>query len=427
MKVIIVGAGLAGLTCGKMLQEAGIEVDVIEKSDGPGGRVRSDMVDGYTLDRGFQVLFTSYPAARRLLNYDNLHIQAFDPGAIVCQGTRRHVLTDPLRDTAPMALLPAMLSNLVPLADKFRTLRLSSELRSQTIQVIADGPDETTAHYLRRKGFSESYLDAFLRPFFGGIFLEKQLTTSARAFRFYWKMLSEGETALPKMGMGEIAKQLSSGLSIQYNTPVKSLLKSPKVGVITESGEEIVGDLVVLATDAWQTVQWLEDKMPVTYTPVGVTTMYFAGDAPLTRSRKIILNANQNAWLSHIAPLTNICPEYAPVGKHLIAASHLGVPETDNPTLYARAQNELRRLFTGDKRALATLETYKPLAIYRISHAQFAQPSGIYANLPSNHTRLPNVYLAGELTGGSSINAAMQSGEETARLIVQKRSRESGI
>jgi phytoene dehydrogenase-like protein len=423
MKVIIVGAGLAGLTCGKLLQDAGVDVRLLEKSDGPGGRVQTDYVDGYTLDRGFQVLFTAYPMTKRLLHYEHLHLRLFDPGAIVCQGTHRHVLTDPLRDTAPTALLPAMLSNLVPLTDKLRTLRLSSELRSQTIQAIADGPDETTAHYLRRKGFSESYLDAFLRPFFGGIFLEKNLVTSARAFRFYWKMLSEGETALPALGMGEIAKQLAYGLTIEYNTLVKSLLKSPKVGVITESDEEIVGDVVILATNAWEVTKWLE--MPVAYTPVGVTTMYFAGDAPLTRSKKIILNANQNAWLSHIAPLTNICPEYAPAGKHLIAASHLGVPEgSSDETLYARAQHELGRLFTGDKRAQTALATYKSIAVYRIPHAQFAQPSGIYENLPSHHTHLPNVYLAGELTNGSSINAAMQSGEETAKLILQKRSRE---
>jgi phytoene dehydrogenase-like protein len=404
-RVIIVGAGVAGLVCAKTLQDAGVEVRILEKSDAPGGRVRTDRVGGYTLDRGFQVLFTAYPAARRLLPYENLNLRVFNPGAVVCQGTRRHILTDPLRDTAPTALVPAMLSNLVPLRDKLRTLRLSSELRALTIQAIADGPDETTAHYLRRKGFSDSFLDAFLRPFFGGIFLEKELATSARAFRFYWKMLAEGETALPALGMGEIAAQLAEGLDIIYNSALGSLLDIPKA------------DAVVLATDAWQTAQWLD--LPVTYAKVGVTTLYFTGDMPLTHSKKIILNANQHAWVNNIAPLTNVAPEYAPYGKHLIATSHLGGDSQESDeTLYKWAMQDMARMFTNDTRALKALATYQPLAIYRIPYAQFTQPAGIFEQLPSNQTPLPNVFIAGELTGGSNLNAAMQSGESAARAIL---------
>jgi phytoene dehydrogenase-like protein len=422
MKVIIVGAGLAGLTCGKLLQEAGVEVTLFEKDDAPGGRVRTDTIDGYTLDRGFQVLFTAYPAARRHLDYEALALRSFDPGAVVCQGAHRHVLTDPLRDTSPMALLPAFLSNLVPLADKLRTLRLSSELRAVTVQSLNDGPDETTAHYLRRKGFSETFLDAFLRPFFGGIFLEKELTTSARAFRLYWKMLSEGNTALPARGMGSIATELAKGLTIHYQTPVTTLQKGRETGITTATGETYTADSIVLATDAWHTSQLL--RLPMDYTPIGVTTLYFRGDAPLTHSKKIILNANQQARVNHIAPVTNIAPEYAPVGKHLIAASHLGVPPSDllEATLFEKTLREVKQLFTGDKRAQEALATYQPLACYAIPHAQFRQPVGIYAELPGNCTENPNVFIAGELTKGSSINAAMQSGEDVAEMLLSKES-----
>jgi phytoene dehydrogenase-like protein len=137
-----------------------------------------------------------------------------------------------------------------------------------------------------------------------------------------------------------------------------------------------------------------------------------------------MLNANQQARVNHIAPVTNIAPEYAPVGKHLIAASHLGVPPSDllEATLFEKTLREVKQLFTGDKRAQEALATYQPLACYAIPHAQFRQPVGIYAELPGNCTENPNVFIAGELTKGSSINAAMQSGEDVAEMLLSKES-----
>jgi phytoene dehydrogenase-like protein len=156
----------------------------------------------------------------------------------------------------------------------------------------------------------------------------------------------------------------------------------------------------------------------MTYAKSGVMTLYFTGDMPLLHSKKIILNANQHAWVNNIAPLTNIAPEYAPYGKHLIATSHLGISQEPDETLYAKAMQDMARMFTNDTRALKALATYQPLAVYRIPYAQFTQPAGIFEQLPSNQTPLPNVFIAGELTGGSNLNAAMQSGESAAWAIL---------
>src|ERR687890_887171 len=125
MRVIVVGAGLAGLTCAKVLAERGVEAVIFEASDEVGGRVRTDERDGFQLDRGFQVYFTAYPISRRHLDYEALNLRAFDPGAIVCRGGKKTILSDPLRD--PKALVPSLLSDAATFSDKFETLKLAAK------------------------------------------------------------------------------------------------------------------------------------------------------------------------------------------------------------------------------------------------------------------------------------------------------------
>ena len=124
MRVIVVGAGLAGLTCAKVLRGRGAEVAVFEASDGVGGRVRTDEKEGFLLDRGFQVYFTSYPVSKRHLDHSALDFRVFDPGALVHRGPERSVLSDPVRD--PKALVPTLLSGDATLADKLRTVGLGA-------------------------------------------------------------------------------------------------------------------------------------------------------------------------------------------------------------------------------------------------------------------------------------------------------------
>jgi phytoene dehydrogenase-like protein len=228
MRVIVVGAGLAGLVCARTLWRAGVDVTIFEASDGVGGRVRSDAADGFILDRGFQVLFTAYPAARRQLDYERLDLRKYEPGAFIAQAATRHTLTDPLRD--PASAFPAFFTTIVGLSDKLLTLRLTNELRNKSIEEIGAGRDTTTEAFLLRYGFSTRYLDNFLRPFFGGIFLDRSLQTSAKAFQFDWKMLSEGDTAVPARGMGQISWQLAEELTaagrVHINAPVAQLLRS---------------------------------------------------------------------------------------------------------------------------------------------------------------------------------------------------------
>lgn len=423
MAVVIVGAGLAGLTCARRLHQQNIPVRVLEASDDVGGRVRSDRMDGYILDRGFQVLFDAYPAVRRNIDLAALDLQRFDPGAIIYQHGRHTVLTDPLRDRHWRDVVQAIGSTALPLIDKLRTLRLALQLYSSLEAQKLEPDTESSIAYLRDQGLSERAIDAFYRPFFAGILLLRDLSTTAAAFRYYLRMLATGHTVVPAAGMGAITQQLAAPLTqadmIRCDAPVAALLKDGDrvTGVRLESGEDVEADAVVLATEAP-----IAARLAGIETPEGAlstTAIYFAGTRQLYAGRKIVLNAEPDAFVNNCQLLTNVAPSYAPAGRHLLSAVVLGAPAMDDRELITATVRDLRRIFAPDTQASQALATYYPLRVYRIPYAQFPQPPGIYATLPSNQTTQPGLYIAAESTEGSSINGAMLSGERCAELIAQ--------
>lgn len=427
MEVVIVGGGLAGLTCGRVLHQAGHTVSLLEASDDIGGRVRSDYADGYMFDRGFQVLFDAYPAAQQQLDLVALALHAFDAGAIICWQGQRAVLTDPLRESSPFATVQAALSPVLPLADKLRTLRLALELRRRASTAMPDEDDSSTLDYLHQRGFSSQAIERFYRPFFGGIFLDRALSTSSRNFRFYYQMLSVGSACLPADGMQAIGKQLAAPLRaadcIRCNARVAELLhgEGRVRGVRREDGSSLSADAVVLATPAPEVARLSGLRMPTG--AMQTVNLYFASSQPLYQGRKLLLNAAPDAFVNNAQLLTNVVPAYAPPGQHLLSATVVGSLEQtaslDDAALFARAQADLRAMFAGDSRALAALETYQPLRLYRIDYAQFPQPPGHARSLPGNRTERAGLYLAGEFTHSSSIHGALHSGAACAQTLLE--------
>jgi Flavin containing amine oxidoreductase len=411
MKIIIVGAGLAGLTCAKALRERGAEVAVFEASDGVGGRVRTDEQDGFLLDRGFQVYFTSYPVAGRHLDYEALDFRGFDPGVIVHRGSEKSVLSDPLRD--PKALVPSLLSDAATFGDKLRTLEMVA--RTSTVGISAgaeDGEaDTSTLEYLKTAGLSGRYIDSFFRPFYGGITLNRELTTSARVLRFTLRMLASGRTVIPALGMGEIPRQLASHLQegeIQLNSPVEKLLREgERVAGVRSVGKEHEADAVVVATDAPTAGALTGEAVPGR--SAGEVCIYYETDR-LGSGKKILLNAEDGAFVNNAVEMSNISEKYAPPERHLLYAVTLTGMDLPDEDLYRRGIEDLSRWYPG--------ADFRPLALRRIPYGQFAQPPGIHSTLPENMTRTQGLVLAGEYTEDSSINGSMLSGEKAARAVI---------
>ena len=425
MHVLIVGAGLAGLTCARMLDRWKVDITIAEASDGVGGRVRSDYADGYTFDRGFQVLFDAYPAVRRQLDLGALDLRAFDPGAIICLPGRREVLTDPLRDPDMSARLAAARSPAIAPLDKLRTLQLAIELRLQTVDELLQGRDSSSYVFLKGRGFSDAAIDRFFRPFYGGVLFDRELHTSAKCLKFDFKMLGDGDTALPSRGMGDISRQLSLEVreagTLRLGTHVAALdADGPRVtGALHDDGSRFEADAVVLATPAPEAARLSGQPLPTAH--VGTVTLYFAGEEPVYRGKKLLLNGEPDALVNNAAQISNVALGYAPPGEHLLSATVVGVPALDDEELFARAKADLRRMFAGDAGAQRALSGYKPLRLYRIPYGQFAQPPGIHPSLPDNHSGRPGLFFAAEFTEASSINAAMISGEKCAEAILQAR------
>jgi phytoene dehydrogenase-like protein len=422
MTVLVIGAGLAGLVCARHLQQHNVDVQVLEGSDDVGGRVRSDYVDGFTLDRGFQVLFDQYPAVRRNLDLQALDLQAFDPGAIICYNGKRTVLTYPFRDRNVPDVLEAGLTPAVPFADKLRVLRLALTKLDRDHDQRAEPDRERTDDYLRSEGFSERTIDRFFRPFFGGVFLDRSLGTTAAAFRFYFRMLNTGQTAVPADGIGAITQQLAAPLRaaqrIRCHAPVAALLRDGEQigGVRLESGEELEADAVVLATDAPTAARLA--GLPIPEGARQTVCVYFAGRQQLYRSRKIVLNAYADAFVNNAQLLSNVASRYAPANRHLLSAAIVGIPALNDRQIVVRTMADLRRMWHGDEQAQRALDTYYPLRVYRIPYAQFDQPPGIYSTLPVNQTAQHGLFVAAEYTDASSIQGAMVSGERCAAQII---------
>jgi phytoene dehydrogenase-like protein len=201
--VLIIGAGLAGLNCARELSLRHISVEVHEASDRAGGRVRTDVLDGFRLDRGFQVMLSAYPESRRALDYDRLELRAFYPGARVRVNGKFQLLGDPWRK--PGSAFETLVSSVGSLADKFRIASMRSSVQHDPwVQ-----PELTTMERLRNHGFTPEFIHRFFRPFLGGIFLEPELETSSRMFDFVFHMMAEGETTVPKLGIEEIPCELA--------------------------------------------------------------------------------------------------------------------------------------------------------------------------------------------------------------------------
>lgn len=410
---LVVGGGLAGLTAARVLTGAGRRVRVLEAAPDVGGRVRSREVEGFLLDAGFQVLFPAYPAVRRHLDLDALDLVPLPSAAALRRGAREDVLGSPLDD---LASLPSTLkSGALTLGDKLRVARLAASLRTPAAHELLIGSDESTESFLRGQGFSEAALDHFFRPFFGGIFLRRDLATSARLFRYYFRMLMDGGAALPRRGMGELSRQLAQGSDVLTGVRVSRLLPRPGYVTAVTSAGEIDARQVIVATDA-PTASDLTGEA-LSRGALSSTYLYYATPQRVSGQHRLLLNAEtgliNNALINNAQWTSLAVPGRAPAGQHLLTVTVLGLPDLDDASLDARVRGELTRWYGAE-----AVDKLRLLMLERIPYAQFEQPAGYAATLPGHATSLPGVLIASEITSMSGIQGALESGEKAAAIVL---------
>ncbi|GGK16771.1 oxidoreductase FAD-binding protein [Deinococcus malanensis] len=409
LDVLVVGGGLSGLSAARVLRRAGQRVRVVEAGSHPGGRVATRVVDGFTLDAGYQVLFPAYPAVQRQLNLAALDLVPLPSGAAIRRGARVDVVGDPLRD--PAGLPGTLTTRVIPLGDKLRLARLALQLRGPAPHALLRGPDETTEAYLRRQGFSDSALDTFFRPFFGGIFLRRDLSTSARLFRYYFRMLIDGGAALPRGGIGAIAAQLAAGLELDTGVRVRRLAAHGAHVTAETSAGDLDARQVIVATDPF-VAQELTGE-PTARGRVSSTYLYYATAQAIDPETRLLLNAAADGLINNAQWTSQAVPGRAPAGQHLLTVSVLGEPHQDDAALDQQVRAELAGWYGSQNVA-----TLRLLHVERIAYAQFPQPPEFAATLPGHATRLPGVLLASEVTSMSSLQGALESGEKAAAIVL---------
>lgn len=403
--VVIVGGGLAGIVCARKLNRAGVPVVLVESQSALGGRLQTVEVDGFKIDRGFQVFFTAYPHAKIELDWRKLDLGFFIPGCSVWDGGRFHEV----RSDDEIATL---FSPWLPLQDKLRMLSYNAEIQKSEYRDIWSAEDGTAEKDLLTAGFTPKFLDRFVRPFFGGIFLDRSMQTSSRMFRFVWKMLLEGRIGVPAQGMQAIPALMASDIpssSIRLNEKVSGLLREgEKVkGIKLVSGEEIEAEVVVIATEAPEAA-----RLAGLATPTGSLssiTVSFDAPEPITKDPLLLLNGPAFGKVNHVVDVSLAAPSYAPKGRHLISATVLGSSAESDLALAGNVKSEIQTWLPKDK-----VSAWRPLRVDRISYAQMAQPAGFGDDLPENETKTPGLYFAGEFTTYSSIDGAILSGQQTA-------------
>jgi len=409
MAVVVVGAGLSGLAAARHLTKHGVQVTVLEGSDAVGGRVRTDVVDGYRLDRGFQLYNPAYPEGARVLDHKALDLKPFIAGAriVLSRGGRRRVarVADPRRE--PSWAVPSLMARIgspVSLA-RFGAYALSRAVRS--VESLGRDPDITTEEALRRAGADRSLMEQLLRPFLSGVLLDSELTTSRRFLDVVLKSFINGTPGVPALGMQRIPEQLAAGLDVRLGHRVASA-SARAVDVV--GGDTQAADAVIVATDPATAAGLVADI----HAPEArsVTTWYYrptcAPQDLADGQAVLILDGDRRGPLVNTVVLTHAAPAYAPAGSALISASALGVWETS-------AQESAVRDHLAWLYGVPTKD-WELIASYPIPYALPAMPVPFALKRPVRTAS--GVYVAGDHRDTSSIQGALVSGRRAAQALL---------
>jgi phytoene dehydrogenase-like protein len=415
--VVIVGAGLSGLACAQRLVQLGREVRVIEAADAVGGRVRTDLVEGFRLDRGFQVLLDNYPALPDCLDFQALDLRRFEPGALVRMGGGFRKMADPLR--RPGTLWQAVTRPVLPYFDALRILRLVTRTVGRTPeQRVERTPNVSTREFLKGQGFSDRAIERFFAPFFGGVFLERDLATSARMLAFTFGFFATGHATLPALGMQAIPDQMAASLppkSIRLNARVRSVESN---GITLESGETIPASQVVLAVDEPQAQRLLPGEVGEPRPWKGTTCLYFAAERSPLAEPILVLDGNGTGPINNLCVPSDLTASYAPDGAALISVTLKAARSHGDKAVVEEVRQQLTEWYGSQ------VDAWRLLRAVQVPQALPAMSPDVWPTGPSARRTASGILLCGDYLGPASIQTALASGRAAADAVLTPSSSE---
>lgn len=404
-KIVIIGAGVAGLIAAIELEKKGYAPTLIEATDRVGGRIKTDRENEYLYDHGFQVILTAYPEVSRYLDIEKLDLRAFRPGARIYDSNKSFLITDPIRNI--LSVFSTAFSPVGTWRDKWKIWQLTRHLKQTSISEIFDQPSTPTIQYLKAFGFSQQMIHTFFQPFFGGIFLDQKLETSSRMFAFIFKMFSEGHAAIPAKGMQQIPDQLLSRLdktTLIYNTSVKSIQNN----TVSTAAGEYPFDYAIVATNPDMLIQ--ENKSIVKRHRSTINLYY---SIPKRKSEAYIgLLPTRGQLINNFCVLSDVAPTYAPADRSLVSVSIIGHSDTLDHEITHRLSKELQEIMKLEERDITFLRSYRiphALPIVETPSMKLSRDQIVAGN---------KTYLAGDYLSGGSLNGAMASGRQCVEILL---------
>ena len=398
--VVVVGAGLAGLACAQRLSRAGFDVVVYEASDRVGGRVRTDLIDGFRCDRGFQLINPAYPVLRDVLEVAELDLRAFDAGVVVAVGEQRWTLADPRRH--PTTLAETLRAPLGSLAEKVKFARWAAR-SLLPVRQRRPRPDTTLAEDLDAAGITGKLRTGVVDPFLAGVLAEREGSSSAQFASLLVRSFVLGSPSVPSVGMSRLPELIAASLpagTVRLNTPVESVT----TGSVRTADEEIAARAVVVATDPRTAAELTGQPTAATKS---LTTFWHTSAAPPTASRMLHLDADARGPVINTAVMTNVAPTYAPAGRPLIATTTLGADGSATAEREARRHAGLIYGVDADAWELVTSHVIEGALPVQPPPLRLRQPTALDSGL----------FVAGDYRDTASIQGALVSGRRAATAV----------
>ena len=407
--VVVIGGGVAGLTCAIELHKQGRQVLVLEKRNQIGGRIATEYVGGFLLDRGFQVLQTGYPDIGSYLDLEGLHLKDFPSGVVIRYGGDFHQIADPRKH--PGSLLSTVLAPIGTIGDRFRMLRLVRSVTKKPMVEIFEEKEETALDFLKRSGFTDTFINSFFIPFFAGATLERSLNASSHVLKYLVRVFAMGKACLPAGGMADISNQLVARLPNQTVRCNARVNRIDGTTVTLSDGEELQAKHIVLATEEPSFKQLMPESS--VRRSVTETCIYFSADwTPPFTNPFLILNGETDGPINNIAFPSMVSSKYAPPGKTLITIVVLGEEWQKKSNLTDLVEAQCVEWFGEGVKEWSHLKTY------RLDHALPDQSLSVPSPYRLPGSKKEHIITCGEHQGVPGLLWAMMSGRLAAKKII---------